>query len=192
MMADETRKVEQEGTENMNFEELSEKLGGTESASDWKQAQGGGWLHKSAQVYDDTKITGNAIVWGKVSDNAQVSDNAWVYGNAQVSGNAKVSGGAWVYGGAQVSDNAQVSGNAKVYGDARVSGDAWVKSPLFIIGSRFSLTNCKKGHIQIGCECHTFDWWKKHGNALAKAHNFTPEEIAEYTAYINLFCEVGQ
>jgi hypothetical protein len=35
------RKVEQERTENMNFEELNNKLGRNEIASDWRQAQGG-------------------------------------------------------------------------------------------------------------------------------------------------------
>jgi len=68
-------------------------------------------------------------------------------GNAIIWG--QVSGDAWVYG------------DAQVYGIAKVFGDAWNKSPLFVTGSRFSLTNCKKGHIQIGCECHSFSWWKK-------------------------------
>jgi hypothetical protein len=85
-----------------------------------------------------------------------------------------------------------VSGGAQVYGDARVYGDAWHQSPLFIVGSVFSLTNCKHGHIQIGCQCRTFEWWKKSGLTLAKEHSFTPGQIKEYKAYIELFEKVGK
>lgn len=132
----------------MTFQELQQKIG-SQTESDWHQALGGGWIHKSAKVDNEANITENAIVWGLVYGDAQVSGNAWVFGNA------------------------------------------WVKSPLFIIGSRFNLTNCKSGHIQIGCECHAFDWWKENGMELAKRENFTPEEIIEYTAYIDLFCKIG-
>ena len=147
----------------MTFDELNKKLGGGESASDWHQhANGGGWVHKKAKV-DATAFVGeNAIVW------------AWVSGNAWVSGDAQVYGNAWVYG------------------DAQVSGDAWVKSPLFIIGSKYSLTNAKHGHIKIGCRCETFAWWKKNGRALAKSEGFTEAEIKEYAAYVKLFMEVGK
>ena len=185
----------------MTFDELNTKLGGGEKQDDWRQASGGGWLHKSAKVENESLIKDNAIVSG----DAQVSGDAWVYGNALVSGDARVFGDAQVYGNAQVYDNARVygdarvSGNARVYGNARVSGNAqvygnaWEKSPLFIIGSRYSLTNCKHGHIQIGCHCHTFAWWQsKEAEALAKEQGFTPEEVEEYRAYIELFVKVGK
>ncbi len=64
----------------MNFTELNQKLGGAENQSDWRQASGGGWLHKSAKITDENTICDNAIVWGFVADNAQV------FGNARVSG----------------------------------------------------------------------------------------------------------
>ena len=148
----------------MTFKELNEKMGGGESESDWRRASGGGWIHKSAAVDNDKNI----------------KDDAWVYGNAGVHGNAWVSG------------NAQVYGNARVYGNAWVSGGEWVRPPLFIVGSRFSLTNAKPGYIQIGCECHTFSEWRKVGPELATRNNFTPEEIAEYTAYLDLFEKIGK
>jgi hypothetical protein len=67
-----------------------------------------------------------------------------------------------------------------------------MRSPLFIIGSRFSLTNAKPGYIQIGCECHTFSEWRTLGPELARRNNLTPEEIAEYTAYLDLFEKIGK
>jgi len=160
----------------MTFKELNEKMGGGESESDWRRARGGGWIHKSAAVDNDKNI----------------KDDARVYGNARVSGNAQVSGDARVYGDARVSGDAWVSGNAWVYGNARVSGGEWVRPPLFIVGSRFSLTNAKPGYLQIGCQCHTFSEWRKVGPELATRNNFTPEEIAEYAAYLDLFEKIGK
>ena len=107
----------------------------------------------------------------------------WIHKNAKVEASCYIEG---------IIFSGTVSGDAQVYGDAQVSGDAWKKSPLFIVGSRFSLTNAKKGHIQIGCHCFTFADWKAKGPQLAKEHNFTKEEIEEYTAYIELFTKIGK
>ena len=154
----------------MTFQELQERIG-TQVEADWQQHDnGGGWVHKSATV-DATAFVGEqVIIWG----NAQVSGNARVYGNAQVCGDARVYGDTWVSG------NAQVSGNA------------WVKSPLFIIGSRHSLTNAKHGHIQIGCHLKTFAAWEACYQELGQREGYSPEEIAEYGHYIQLFKTVGK
>lgn len=153
------------GMETITFDQLNEKLGGSETQSEWHQHKnGGGWVHESA----------------KVDESAYVGPKAAVYGDARVYGDALVYGDARVYG------------NAWVYGNARVCGNAWNKSPLFIVGSRYSLTNCKYGHIQIGCKCGTFDWWLKNGEEVAKAEGFSDEEIAEYRAYVELFVKIGK
>ena len=127
-----------------------------------------------------------------------MSGNAWVSGNAQVYGDARVCGDAWVYGNARVYGDAWVYGNARVYGNAQVSGNAqvygnaWDKSPLYIQGSLFSLTNCKYGYVKIGCEEHSIKDWEKHGKEIAKKYGFTKEQIAEYAEYIKLFKKVGK
>ena len=54
------------------------------------------------------------------------------------------------------------------------------------------MTNCKHGHIQIGCECHTFEEWLSNGVEIGKANGFNDAEIAEYTAYVELFKRVGK
>jgi hypothetical protein len=64
----------------------------------------------------------------KVDETAYVGDNAIVWGS--VSGDARVSGG-------------------RVYGDAWVYGGAWEKSPLFIIGTKHSLTNAKNALREV-------------------------------------------
>ncbi len=109
-----------------------------------------------------------------------VQDTAQVYGNAQVSGDAWVSG------------NARVSGDAQVYGNARVYGDAWVSSPLYIQGTRHSLTNSAHGFIAIGCHEHEFAYWKKHYKAVGRAEGYTKEQIKEYGQLIDLFISIGK
>ena len=151
----------------MNYEQLEEKIG-KQTKSDWRQAIGGGWIHKSANVENDAFIKENAIVWGRVSG------NAWVSGNARVSGNA------------------QVYGDARVYGDAWVSGNAWVKPVLFLLDSRgHGASNCKHGWLKIGCEEHTFKDWQERFPAIARKHNLNGKETEEYKAIVDLFCKIG-
>ena len=119
--------------------------------------------------------------WGKAGDlggwvqkDENIQGFAWVSDNAQVYGNAQVSGNAWIYG------DAQISGNAQVY------GGAWGTSPLQIQGSRHTLTECKKGFLQIGCKCYTFEEWELHFEAIGKAEGYSEDQIQEYKSYIDL------
>ena len=149
----------------MTFADLNKKLGGDAIEADWKRhPNGGGWVHK----------------------NANVDVSAYVGEDAGVSGDAYVSGDAWVYG------HAQVYGDARVSGNAQVSGSAWEKSPLYIQGTRHALTNAKKGYIQIGCKLHTFAWWSDHVEECGKSSGYTDAECAEYRAYVDLFVKVGK
>ena len=177
----------------MTYKELEDKMG-PQTKADWtQQDNGGGWIHKSAVVDTGVFIGEDAIVFsGRVSGNAQVYGDARVSGNAQVFGNAWVFGDARVCGDARVSGNAQVFGNAWVFGNARVSGNAWVKSPLFIVGSRHSLTNTKHGYIQIGCHCKTIDWWLENYKDIGQKEDYTASEIEEYGLYIQLFKKIGK
>ena len=148
----------------MTFELLKLKIGDIKQKEWHQHKNGGGWVKNGCRVEESAFIGENAIVF---------SCHA-------------ISGDAWVSGGAQV------SGDARVYGNARVSGGAWEKSPLFIIGTKHSLTNCKKGHIQIGCHCKKIDWWMKNFEDIGKKEGYTSEEIAEYGEYIKLFKEIGK
>jgi hypothetical protein len=100
--------------------------------------------------------------------------------------NLSQNGNAWVSG------NAQVCGNALVSGNAQVSGNAWTHSPLYIQGSIFSLTNCKYGHIQIGCLCYSYTEWLKNYRKIGKEQGFSVKEIKEYFEYIKLFKKMGK
>ena len=171
-------------------------------AEDWtQQEKGKGWKYKTATVestvhlegivFGSAQVSGNAWVFGdaQVSGTAQVSGDAWVYGNAWVSGDARVFGDAQVSGDAWVYGDAQVSGDAWVYGDARVYGDAWVLSPLHILGTRHSLTHCKRGYIQIGCHCHRISTWQKRYAEIGEKEGYTDAQIEEYGLYIDLFAK---
>ena len=147
----------------MTFQELQDKIG-TQNEADWHQhSNGGGWVHKSAIVKASARIEEMAIVFS-----------------------GKVFGDAWVSG------NARVSGNAQVSGNARVSGDAWEKSPLYIVGTKHTLTNAKKGHIQIGCHLKPIQWWAENYKDVGKMEGYTEAEIEEYGAYIDLFKRLGK
>lgn len=94
--------------------------------------------------------------------------------------NLSHTGNAWVYG------NAQVSGDAQVYGNAQVPGDAWEVSPLYIQGSRYSVSVPKKGRIRIGCQDHSIATWLRHGEEIAEKCG-KADLAPEYREYVLLF-----
>jgi hypothetical protein len=42
------------------------------------------------------------------------------------------------------------------------------------------------GYIAIGCERHDYDWWLANYEACGQRNGYTPEEIADYGAWIAL------
>ena len=106
----------------------------------------------------------------------------WIYKNAKVDSSARVSGDA------RVSGNAYVSGDACVSGNAYVSGDAWEVSPLYIQGTKHSVTLSSFTTISIGCRDYDFSYWKKYYKAIGKLEGYTTKQTKEYFEYIKL-CE---
>ena len=104
--------------------------------------------------------------------------NGWVYDTAYVSDSSYIEGLVYGY--------AQVYGYAWVYGKAQVYGDAWAESPLYIQGTKHSLTLCSHTQIAIGCHVHSIAEWKKHYKAIGRKEGYTPAQIKEYGTYITL------
>ena len=82
--------------------------------------------------------------------------------------------------------------NAWVYGNARVYGNAWNKSPLYIQGSKHSLSNCKHGHIAIGCQCHSYQYWIENYKNIGSKQGYTEDEIKEYSEHIRYMIKMGK
>ena len=110
----------------------------------------------------------------------------WVANTTTVEASAYIGVGAWVSGNAQVFGNARVSGNARVY------GDAWEESPLYIQGTKHSITNCAYGQIAIGCQVHTFAEWKAKYKAIGKAAGYTAAQVEEYGLLIAVVTKLGK
>jgi hypothetical protein len=79
-----------------------------------------------------------------------------------------------------------------VSGNALVSGNAWETSPLYIQGTKHSITNCAYGQLAIGCQVHTFAEWKRHYKAIGKANGYTEDQIKEYGLHIAHAIKVGK
>lgn len=41
--------------------------------------------------------------------------------------------------------------------------------------------------LGIGCEFHSIDWWLENFEQIGKSESYTPDQIAEYKLYIDLF-----
>jgi len=83
-------------------------------------------------------------------------------------------------------------GSGPLHQSSAESGNAWDKSPLFIQGTLYGVTNGAHGVIQIGCERHTFKEWLKNGKDIAKQHGFTDAQIKEYKAIVKFVVSIGK
>jgi hypothetical protein len=172
----------------------------------------GGWIEKeynlshdgncfifdNACVYGDARVFGAARVFGDacVYDNAYVYDDGLVFGNARVFGyacvfgkarvcdNASVYDNACVYGDASVCDNARVSGKARVYDNACVFGDMLCTESVMYANLYRYIITCSDSHISVGCQVHTFEVWKEHGEKIAKEEGLSDTEIELYRSII--------
>ena len=146
-------------------------------------------LHRVEALKDFADVKkGDRSGWIERPENLSQSGNAWVSDNALVYGNACVYGDAWVYGNARVYGNACVYGDACVSGDAWVYGNAWETSPLQIQSTGYFVNMATATELQIGCQCHTLEWWLEKNEAHAAEEGDTPEYAAEMRLYIELAC----
>jgi hypothetical protein len=88
-------------------------------------------------------------------------------------------------------NNCWVSGDAIVSGDAKILNNNWATTPLYIQGSKHSLTNSKNGYITIGCETHSFEDWEKNYREISEKNSYTGAEIKEYYEHIKYMIKMG-
>ena len=143
------------------------KVYGDAQVSENAEVSGRACVYDGAWVYDNASVSGDAEVYG----NAFVYDHAEVYGHTKVSGDAEVSGYAKVYDKAEVSHNAEVSGNAQIFGNAKVKG---LIQSCIIYKNNITMTD---NHIAIGCENHTFKYWKDNIEKMGVKNDYSKKEI---------------
>ena len=148
----------------MNFETLKEITGNPNlNPADWHQHKnGGGWVYKDVFIEENPEI--------------YIGPKAIVWG-----GTIRKSNFAF---------KCEMHGGV-MWGGEMLEG-TWETTPLFIAGSKHSLSNAKPGYIQIGCQLHTFAHWQKHVRGIAKIHGYNKAEQDEYAAYVELFIKLGK
>ncbi|WP_285518409.1 hypothetical protein, partial [Thermolongibacillus altinsuensis] len=62
----------------------------------------------------------------------------------------------------------------------------WTISPLYIIGTKHLVCIPDSGLLQIGCECHSIDWWKAHYRGIGRRESYSAAQVKEYRNYIEL------
>jgi len=153
----------------MNFETLKEITGNPNlNPADWHQHKnGGGWVYKDVFIEENPEIYigPKAIVWGGTIRKSNFAFKCEMHGGV-------------MWGGV-------------MWGGEMLEG-TWETTPLFIAGSKHSLSNAKPGYIQIGCQLHTFAHWQKHVRGIAKIHGYNKAEQDEYAAYVELFIKLGK
>ena len=58
--------------------------------------------------------------------------------------------------------------------------------PLQISGTFHHLIVREAGHITIGCEHHSVEWWEEHYRAVGRRENYSKDQLSEYCKFIAL------
>ena len=174
----------------MTFDELQNKIGKQE-LNDWYQHKnGGGWVNKKAQIYNNPYIGSDAIVFdgeihGGLIHGGRIRGGV-IYSGEIYSGeifNGIIYSGV-IYCG--VIRGGEIHGG-KIHGGI-IYGGIWKKSPLQIQGSRNFINTSNNNSITIGCITNTIDEWLLEYKKIGKDNNYTLEQIEEYYNYI-LLCK---
>ena len=151
----------------------------------------------------------NKYGWRTLPDDNGVKIGYYVViGNgAKIGNDVEIGNGAVIGSGVVIGDGAKI-GNYVVIGDGveignRVkigsgvqigSGVEITQTPTYIQGSRFFMSQVTDDGltIQSGCITKPLSWWRENIRRCAERHNYTPEQIEEYAAYIDLFSKQAE
>ena len=171
-----------------------------------RHPNGGGWVEDTATVAPEAWVgmfgvaCGNcwvgpkARIWGGVISGGVIWDGVISGGvirggvirggviRGGVIRGGVISGGV-IWGG--------VISGGEIRGGVIRGGVIWggkvKESPLQIQGTRCFVTETPGGNIQIGGTELTLADWREKGVAIARAEGFTPAQVEEYRAYLDLF-----
>jgi carbonic anhydrase/acetyltransferase-like protein (isoleucine patch superfamily) len=144
--------------------------------------EGSAWIANDACVYQGARVEDSACV----SMNAEACSKARIRGNAEVFGSANIHGNAEIFGNAKVCGDTIVFGDALIHGVTEIDSGVWSESPLLIQGTRHQLAVVSPDEIAVGCHRHKAKWLREHVDVLGKKYEYTPEQVEEYRAFIEL------
>ena len=148
-----------------------------------------------AKIGIGATIGNGAVIgnWAKIGDGATIGNGAKIGDWAKIGNWAVIGIGAKI-GDVATIGNGAVIGNGVKIGNGAVIGN-WAKigykisvtqSPLYIQGTKHSISDCCDGNLKIGCHIHSIKDWKNNYKEIGTDASYTDEEIAEYYDYILL------
>lgn len=122
-------------------------LGGWIEKEDNLSQRGTCWVFDDAMVFQNAKVTDNAIVCDNVHifGCAILENDVSVYDRVLICGNAKLSNNAHVHDKVTISDNAHVYGYAYIFNEVRIYDNAKVQGHVELSGN---ITICNNAEIK--------------------------------------------
>ena len=167
----------------MTLEEL-QKIVPDATESTWHQhANGGGWVQNTALVANTAFVASTA----RIKDCARIGDYAEIRDYAEIGDYAWIGHYVWIKDCARIGDYVSIGHSAEI-------GGTWPDSPVYIQGSRHEIYQSSPdfSKIVLGNITKPLDWWVENIRRRAEEHNYTPEQVQKYEAYIDLFVKLRE
>ena len=103
--------------------------------------------------------------------------------------------------GVKIGDSVEIGDGAKIGTDVEIGNYVEIgngveinQTPTYIQGSRFFMSQVTTDGltIQSGCLTKPLSWWRENIRRCAERHKYTPEQVEEYAAYIDLFTRLAE
>ena len=139
----------------------------------------------------------NIYGWRTLPDGngVNIGYGAVIGGTVEIGTDVEIGNGAKIGNYVVIGDGAKIGNDVEI-GNGAVIGDGVEinRTPTYIQGSRFfmSQTTADGQTIQSGCITKPLEWWRENIRRCAEEYDYTPEQVEEYAAYIDLFTKQAE
>ena len=131
-------------------------------------------------------VIGGAV---EIGTDVEIGNGAVIVNDVEIGDGAKIGNYVVIGDGAKIGNAVEI-GNGAVIGD----GVEINRTPTYIQGSRFFMSQVTDDGltIQSGCITKPLSWWRENIRRCAEEYEYTPEQVEEYAAYIDLFTKQAE
>jgi len=184
-----------------------------ESSDGWSQhAKGGGWVHDSATVpqntvVPDTTVVGKRVTLGNgvrlgervtlvkrvmIGHGVTIGDDATVGNRVILFNYARLGDGVTLGDDATLGTNVTIGNRVTIGDDVTIGSGVTIGddetlqvTPIYILGTRYFIACVGRDLIQSGCITKPLAWWLENVESCARQHNYTPRQQREYRGHID-------
>ena len=143
----------------------------------WRVTPGGTKIH----LGNYTRI-GN---YTQIGNGTQFGDETRIGDGTQIGNGTQIGDGTRIGNYTRIGDDTRIGDGTRIGDDTQIGdGTQMVVSPPTLYGSRHPVMLLPGGHLRIGCQLHSLEWWSEHVEGCARQNDYSKAQGEEYRLYV--------